>query len=198
LLLDWTLLLAGLTAARHHRDRAGRQGRRPDGRYRRLTNLCGLHIAARVARRAMDSRLHMALIIDDSHRAGLPARSLMGILRRGRHALASRACAALMLRARLLRSLLRRRDARGLAVGGGGGFLCVVLAHDCREVDRFHLRRLIPSMLAGGAFQRAAFFSQELAGQLEVRSAARTGNPHRQPLTRTSIFYSTNARVNGS
>ena len=95
----------------------------------------------------------MALIVDHTARACARARL-------GR--------AALLLRALLLRCLLRGWSARGLAAAGRGRFLRVVLAHDCREVERFHLRRLIPGMLAGGAFQRAALLPKELTGQLEV------------------------------
>jgi hypothetical protein len=149
LLLARTRLL-NLIPARHHRDGAGRHGRRAWWRTLGLAHLCGLHVAARVTRRTECRRPDLALSVD--HRGGA-----RGLLSGG----------ALLLCA-LLRGLLRDGSSGGLAAAGRGRFFCIVLAHDGGEVERFHLRRLIPGVLAGGAFQRTALLPKELTGQLKV------------------------------
>jgi len=101
----------------------------------------------------------------------------------GRHALNS----LWSLRALLLRLLaLRARLGRALRLLGGG--LCgrssrrggrrIIGAHHRGEIEGFHLRGLIPGVLTGRALEGTAFFPQQLAGELEVGCAARTGDPH--------------------
>lgn len=117
-----------------------------------LTNLRRLDLALRIAGGAQSGGLYALLRI---------ARALLRILRSRRHTLDPARGGALLLRARggLLARGLRGGRCGGLCVRGRGGSGGVVLAHDGREVERFHLRRLIPGVLAGGALQRTAFLA---------------------------------------
>jgi hypothetical protein len=146
-----TRALLKLIPPRQHRDRAGRHGRRARRRVVRLVlaERGRMHAATGLARSATRACLHGAMIFDDTDRAG---EKITGVLSGGvrvgaRHTL--RTGRALLLSA-LLRCLLLLRT-RGLRR--------VALAHHRGEVERFHLRRLIPGMLAGGALQRSALLA---------------------------------------
>ena len=66
------------------------------------------------------------------------------------------------------------------ATGRGCGFrlLSVVFPHDRREIEGFHLSRLIPGVSTARAFQSAAFLSQQFCRDFEMGRATGTGDTH--------------------
>ncbi len=159
------LLTPGRLVASHHRNGTLRHRRRSGRALRSTADRCGDRLRRGGTR--------------STQRRGLYARALRrvrGAERSGLHTSRTTArCRAFGLRGDLR---LRGNFTADLSDRGGLRLLGVVLAHDRSEIQILDLRRLVPGMAAGGAFQRAAFLPEQLCRDFKVRCAIRAGDTH--------------------